>query len=1111
MKCPKCQTENRAGAKFCSECGENLEMTCPRCKKATGLGSKFCDECGYKFEAATKGESAGPEWESERKYVTVLFSDLCGYTTLSEKLDPEETKEIMGRVFGEISQVVTRYEGFIEKFIGDAVMALFGVPRTHEDDPVRAIKAAREIHRTVSSLSSQYEQRIGDPLAMHAGICTGLVITGEVNHEKGTHGILGDTINTASRLAGLAKPGEILVSLDTYRQAEGHFTFEALEPAKLKGKAEPVQMYRVLLPKARPITIHRLSGRRAQLIGRVREIKELSEALHALRKGKGRIFSICGDAGTGKSRLVEDFKATLDLRAVQWLEGHAYAYAQNIPYFPLIDLFNRVFQIDEGDRPEHVKKKIESGLEELLGTKGEAVPYVGSLYSIPYPEVDGISPEFWKTHLKETVLTILAALAKRSLTVFLAEDLHWADPSYVELLRQALLEIRQPAMVLCVYRPTFSLFTHPQTRSLSKVYQEIRLQDLSLSEAQEMLKSLLKAESIPSDLKGFVQDKAEGNPFYLEELVNSLIESDILAEENGRWRITRPITETDISPTIHGLISGRLDRLEKGAKRTLQEASVIGRTFLYEILKRITTLEEGIDRNLGTLEQVDLIRRALGTDLEYVFKHALTQEVAYAGLTRRDRYEIHERIGQIIEVLFEERLPEFYETLAYHFKNGQSILKAIDYLVKAGKKCLARYAVEEAHQYFREAFDILSSKKRKTKEDEVKIIALLNEWGLVFYFRGDYKTLLPLLSEHRPLAESLEDQAMRGIYYCWLGMALFHVEDIREGYDYLKMAFRLGEQANAKKVMAFAALWLTWICAEMGLLDEAIVWGGRAREMARFLESEDLYCLTLAGLGQAYWYRGDVKKALETGQALLEHSQRLSNVRGTVLGHYIIGCSRFISGDFSSAVECYERSISCSADPYYTQWPKMLLCLTYVLSGRNQEAENILQDVLRFTDEFGVKIIGTPAHSIMGIVLVGRGHLEEGIQIYEEGRRAYTNKERRWCLALSEYLLGTIYLELIKGNRQKGLSLRNLFFVFRNLPFLSKKAERHFNRSIEIAEKIQAKVTLGMAYLNLGVLYKFKRKRAKARDCFAEAIEVFEHCDVDIYANQAKEALASLG
>jgi class 3 adenylate cyclase len=646
--------------------------------------------------------------EGERKYVTALFSDMSGYTAMSERLDPEELKAITSRIFGEISQIVSRYSGFIEKFAGDAVMALFGAPKAHEDDPVRAIRAAREIHKLVESLSPEYEEKVGSPLSMHTGINTGLVVTGELSMEKGTHGVAGEAVNVAARLSSLAEANEIIVGPDTFHQAEGYFSFEVLEPTQVKGKAEPVRIHKVIAPKEQPSTTRRHHGLRAELIGREVELTQLTEAGRKLREGKGAIFAICGERGTGKSRLVEEFKATLDLEEIQWLDGQAYAYSQNTPYFPLIDLLNRGFRIKEGDLWGIVREKVESSIESLIGKREDIIPIVGSLYALGYPETEEMSPEFWKSRLRAAIHAIFTGLAQRKPTVICLEDLHWADPSSTELLRFILSEFRSPILFLCVYRPTFSLFTSHQLSGLGSHYQEIQLQDLSSSEAQLMLESLLQTRTIPQDLRRFVQENVGGNPFYLEEVINSLTQSGTLTRDNGRWGLSRPISRTEMPSTIYGVIAARLDHLENGSKRILQEASVIGRSFLYEILKKCTQLREQLDRHLTGLERLDLIRaRSLQPDLEYMFKSALTQEVVYNGLLKKERQTIHERIALVMEQLFQDRLPEFYETLAFHFKQGLSVHKAVDYLMKAGEKSLGRYAVEESHQYYKEAFDLL--------------------------------------------------------------------------------------------------------------------------------------------------------------------------------------------------------------------------------------------------------------------------------------------------------------------------------------------------------------------------------------------------------------------
>jgi class 3 adenylate cyclase/tetratricopeptide (TPR) repeat protein len=1127
MKCPKCQFENPDGVKFCGECGAKMEKICPQCNFSNPPGFKFCGECGYDLrrpEQAPPRDGSEPvadgilttsgAIEGERKYVSVLFSDMSGYTAMSERLDPEDVKEITSRIFGEISQIVGKYDGFIEKFVGDAVMALFGVPKAHEDDPVRAIKAAREIHDLVQAISPEVEEKVGKPLSMHTGINTGLVVTGEVNLEKGTHGVAGDTINLAARLSGLAKADEIIVGLDTYHQAEGYFAFEGLEPTKVKGKTEPIQIYKALSPKEQPSMTHRHHGLRADLIGREVELAQLGEAAQMLRHGKGAILSICGDTGTGKTRLVEDFKATLDPKEIQWHQGQAYAYSQNTPYFPLIDLFSRAFQIKDGDAPESVRDKVESAVESLVGKREDIIPYVGSLYAISYPEVEEVSPEFWKARLQKTVQAILSGLAQRAPTVICLEDLHWADPSFMDLLRFLLSEFRYPALFLCVYRPTFSLFTSHELSGLGMQHQEIQLHDLSPSEAQIMVESLLKAKTIPQELRRYIQENVEGNPFYLEEVINALIESETLIRDNGTWSLSRPISQSDMPSTIHGIISARLDHLEKESKRILQEASVIGRAFLYEILKRCTQLKEQLDRHLTGLERLDLIHaRSLQPDLEYVFKSALTQEVVYSGLLKKERRAIHERIALVMEQLFRDRIPEFYETLAFHFKQGHSTLKAVHYLIKSGEKSLGRYAVEESHQYFKEAFDLLTHKPDRTREENGLLIELLIKWSLVYYYRGDFREQVDLLSAYRDLAESLDDKTRLGMFYAWLGFSLYFRARLKDSYEYLLKAFELGEEIDDQQVIGYACTWLAWTCSELGSLEEAILYGERAQKISKHIPSDQyLFFKSLGGIGYACFQKGDRKRALETGTAILDYGQRHSNIRSIVMGHFITGLSSFVDGDFQASIDACNKAVQTAADPFYSQFPRFLLGSGFTQNGQFQEAEEALQEVASYSRGFGCEILGTPAHALLGLVSIAKGQMGQGLKMIEEALLACHENQRRSWYASIEHVLGQVYLQIVEKTAPVSLTTmaKNIGFIIRNVPSAGKKAEDHFNKAIEVAKEIGAKGTLGQAYLDLGLLHKAKGKTDQAREYITKAIQVLDQCETEVFLKQAKEALASL-
>jgi class 3 adenylate cyclase/tetratricopeptide (TPR) repeat protein len=1086
-----------------------LEVKCPNCQLDNPEGAKFCNECGHKF-----GE--GLAIEGERKQVTVLFSDLSGYTAMSERLDPEEVKNIISRIFGEIAQVVVKYDGSIEKFIGDAVVAFFGVPKAHEDDPVRALRAAREIHEIVDAMSHQFESKVGKPLSMHTGINTGLVVTGEVATGKGPLGVTGDTVNVASRLSGLAKPGEILVGEDTYRQAEGLFNFAPLTPVSVKGKAEPIRTCRVLSPKEEPTKTHRLSGLRSELIGRKVEMSQLKEAAQRLLEGRGAIFFITGDAGTGKSRLIEEVKATLDLNRIQWREGHSYAYASNIPYFPLMDLLSRAWQIKDGDSQERLKQKIEAGINNLMGDGKDVIPFIGSLYSIKYPEIENISPEYWKMKLHESMQAIVSALTRRAPAVICLEDLHWTDPSSIELLRTILLKFNYPALFLCVSRPQFSLFTSQQLSGIGKFYHEMRLQDLSPTDAQGMVESLLKTETIPAELRNFILREAEGNPFYLEEVINSLIETETLIEKDNTWVLTRPLTGIEIPSNIQGVISARLDRLEKETKRILQEASVIGRVFLYEILKRITELKEQIDRSLHGLERLDLIRtHTLDPDLEYIFKHALTQEVVYNGLLKKERQVIHEKIANVIEELFRKRLPEFYETLAYHYKQGQSYLKAVGYLMKAGEKCYERYTVEESHQYYKEAFDILSNKTDRSKDEDILLIDLLIQWSSVYHVRGDMTGLEGLLKRHEAWVSSLDDEARIGMFHAWRGLSLNFKEKYHESYRHLSHALEIGERINNSKIVGYSSCWLTQTCSNLGLFDEALACGRTAQKISEMMPSDrSLFRFTFFGMGLLYSYKGEKKKTAECGRILLDHGEKHADVRCTSIGHVVLGLGFTVAGDYDRAIECLKKAIQVSLDPLFQYAAKIALGLSYVSAGLFREAESICEDVIKFTEESGFEFAGTTAQALMGIVMITKGDVARGINIVESIIQQLLENGSRWRYALINYMLGRVYSQIAQGGGgEKSLSflLKNIGFLIKTVPFAARKAEGYLHTAIDAAKEIGAKSILGQAYLDLGKLHKAKGRLADARTCISQAVQSFEECEADVYLKQARETLASLG
>jgi len=1051
--------------------------------------------------------------EGERKQVTVLFADLCGYTALSEHLDPEEVKDILIQVFGEIAGIVQRYEGFIEKYVGDAAMAIFGASRAYEDDPLRAVRAAREIHQMVARLNPLHEARIGRPLAMHTGINTGLVILGHLDADHGTHGISGDSVNIAARLCELGREGDILVGPDTFLHCQGGFRFEALEPVQVKGKSAPMAAYRLLESRDQPRKVHRAFGRQGVMVGREPEMRCLLDAAARVRKGTGAVVCIAGAAGTGKSRLLEEFRAAIASEPLAWYEGHAYPYARNTPYAPLIDLLSLACRIEEGDLPQVVRQKIEHRLGTRLVSTTDHLPYIGSLFGLHYPELNGISPEYWRSRLKQAVGDLLDGLARIGPMVVCIEDLHWADPSSVDLLRSIALKKTLPLLLVCTYRKVFSFCPDDMQAAQPPHFMEIELKDLSADQTLEMVQAILEIPSIPQDLSRFVMEKTEGNPFYIEEMINTLIDRQLLLKENAGWVMRGSLDATDISSTIHGVVSGRLDHLQPDTKRVLQEASVIGRVFDYVILQQISAAGPHLDAALEALQTLDMIRKKDDVhEVKYAFKHAIVQEVVYNGILIRDRRAIHERIAAAMEQLFHPRLSGFYETLALHYSIGQSVYKGIDYLMKSGQKSKQRYAVDEAHQYYQRAYELLQDHPDHSAERTVLLANILIQWFFVFNVRGIFNEMIDLLKRHEKEAALLDNPFLQGMYCCCLGWALQRRESLRESYDYLIKAMRISEESDNREVQAYACGCLVWTCTDMGQLDEALAYGRRAEALLPYLETDqELIRIILTGSGIARWFRGEADKCQQIGEMLLAHGEKGADLRSTSDGYLVCGMGRFAAGDFNQCIEYCNMAIASSAELVHSFNSKFLLAYAYLSNEQVDEADRILAEIVHFTETHGYEYIGTAAYALGGMVMLARGRLNTGFRTIQERMDHFRRQGKRYHCMTFQYVLGRVYLHLAlrKGPLKPAVIARNLVFLLHRMPMAARKAEWHLSQAAALAESMGAMGMAGQVLLDMAQLKAARRQKAPARQAADRAVAFFQRCHADVYLEKAQTFIAA--
>jgi class 3 adenylate cyclase/tetratricopeptide (TPR) repeat protein len=1046
--------------------------------------------------------------------VTVLFSDISHYRDVFNRVDPEEVREVTRHLFEETVKIISRYEGYVDRILWDGVLAVFGMPRTHEDDAIRALRAAMEIQRTVAQLERRYADRLGGSLAMRSGVATGLVVTGATEEKTGRHGITGDTVNLAARLRDLAAPGEVLADSSAFSAAAGFFDFQPQPPVTVKGRSRPVSVYRVQSVTPKPDKVRRVHGLKARLIGRDRELKQLADAALRLRRKEGTVLTVSGDAGTGKSRLIAEFKNSNGAQAIRWLDGHAYAYNRGVPYYPFIDMLNRLFEIREEDAEAVIGTKLRSGIGPLVADPDAVVPFLAGLYALSPPEALAAGPEIYKSRLQSAFISLLSALARRGPTIVCIEDLHWADPSSVSLIRYLLKESGLPILFVISYRPTLDFPDGERGDPLSYARESIRLTDLDAPSSREMIRSLMGTQAIPEALDRYIRQNVEGNPFYLEEVVNSLIDNRRLKRVGNGWHLDETLDFSDFSSTINGIIHGRLDRLGTVTKTILQEASVIGRVFRLELLGRITAHPSHFKACIDKIERVDLIRRIPGKGgPAYSFKHAIVQEVVYNSMLKPDRRSVHERIARALETLFQGRLDSVLETLALHYANSNCTHKAAEYLIRSGEKSLGKYAVEESHGYYERAYRLLNRIAAPTPVELAMLIDLIIKWYFAFNKRGLFREMLDLLRSHEAAVDDFGDPLRTGMYAVCLGWALQRRELVTESYTYLTRALQIGQDLGDDNLIGYSSAGLCWTCTDLGRMDDALAYGRQAAKVAdRINTDHELIRFNLTGMGLLHFFSGDIHACWKTGEQLLRFGEVEGDARTFSEGYLLKGAARMAAGDFAQAESLLVKAIEVSVDPIYSLNARFFLSYAYFSQGKVSIAAQTLEAVIATTEQFGYEYVGTSANAFYGIVSAAMGNLGKGAAIIRERIQTHRQRGKRNHDLIFTHMLGRFYLSLVRRQGPWGFTtvIKNAGFLMRTLPMASRLAERYLREAIEIGTQIGTRLRLAQACLDLGLLYGHKKRFSDARDYVARSIDLFDRCGADMLLVEARAALDDL-
>ena len=1029
MRCPACHSVNRPDTKFCEQCGTRLDLTCASCGAVLAPAARFCGECGAAVpdRSAAAGSSGADVRRAvpkaytpshlaarilrersaltgERKQVTVLFADVSGFTALSERLDPEDVHALINRAFDLMLAEVHAYEGTVNQFLGDGLMALFGAPVAHEDHALRAAHAALGLQRALRSYGDELTRMRGVQFRVRLGLNTGLVVVGAIGDNlRMDYTAVGDTTNTAARMQQVAEPGRIVVAEPTARLIEPYFELRQLGTFAVKNREQPVAAAELVRPRPH---VSRLSARAAHglspFVGRDDVVDVLDRAWAAARSGRGQVVLVAGDAGIGKSRLLLELQRRVGSEGT-WIQGDCISYGSSIPFLPIVDMLKRAFGIDDADGEHELIQKVERGCDILGDDARDAVLALKYLLSVDRGDA-GFSTRDPARRRGDILAAVHRLLAERSgarPTVAVIEDAHWIDSASEDLLRSLVDAVPGMALLLVItYRPTYQ---HPFGERT--YFRHVAVQPVEDDAATRIVRATLGVDDIPTELARTISRKAEGNPFFLEELGRTLMETGAVRPEGHRLVLARPVATLQVPDTVQDVIAARLDRLEDSQKRTVQTAAVIGREFALPLLQRVSDLQSQLEHNLQELKRIELIyERLRASDLEYVFRHALTQDVAYASLLQAERRRLHAVIGAAIEDVYAGRLDERAEELVYHFTRGEQWTKVVPYAREAAARAEALCVDDRAVSLYGTALQALahlpetSDTARAGVEVRLAMRAPLWRGGEPERLSGLFKEAEALANRHG-LTEHLDTIYAFLVQYHWA-----RGEQDRA----IEYGQRCLERAAAREDLALRVTGMYYLChaySETGQYSAvvhearhliALLHGPRATE--RFGLSGLPYTGACGDAALALAELGDHAGA----QQMLEDGQRVADAANHLYSQMTLAAMRgrvlIAAGRSHDAIALLEpTAATCREKRFVGQLINALKYLgdAYVTAGRPEDAIPVARESIALQEQAKVYVERTYKHTVLARAYFALGDLDTAEAELEQALRfADRNTER---------------------------------------------------------------------------------------------------------------------